>query len=147
MGAGTSDWQVLLGIVPGSLQKGWPAAPWATAGSLHSGTRSSHQHVRSGFFPRGMKAERKASSKKFKEECILHAKHCCTVFPYGVYPKKGCFSDSGSKRRQCSLQQNQSFCHLLITDGGLGPDPVLGAAWRDPCFWVASLPEALRSPA
>lgn len=26
VGAGTSDWQVLLGVVPGRLQKGWPAA-------------------------------------------------------------------------------------------------------------------------
>lgn len=40
-----------------------------------------------GFFRR-MKAGRKLPANRFKEKSISHAERFCTVFPYGVYPKK-----------------------------------------------------------
>lgn len=81
---------------------------------------------------RRTKAGRKLPAKGSKGKCILHAQHCFTVFPYGVYPKKAHFSDNGSKRRNCPLQQNHSFCRPSTHDWVLASDPPLGAASRDP---------------
>lgn len=126
------------------MEEGWARhASLSPLSSLHFFTSHFNSCVRLGVFFRRMKAGRKLPTKTFKEKCISHAELCCTIFPYGMYPKKGHFSDSGCTRKQCSLQRNYSFCYLPTVEGILVSGSVLGAAWRDPCFWVASLSEIL----
>lgn len=96
-----------------------------------------------GFF-RGMKAGRKLPANRFKEKSISHAERC-TVFPYGVYPKKATslmvVLEGG--RVLCSRIIHFVTYQLLTVCYQLVSGPTLGPAWRGCCFWVASLSDIL----